>query len=62
MRCRTNRELPATAFYGFGVRGLLPLLLAAVVTLTACGGSSSPSSQQGATLAGNWQFTMAPQT
>ena len=53
MRFRTNRELPATAFYGFGVRGLLPLLLAAVVTLTACGGSSSPSSQQ----AQRWRAT-----
>jgi hypothetical protein len=30
--------------------------------LSACGGSTSGSSQQSATLSGNWQFTMAPQT
>jgi len=36
MRCRTNRELPATAFYGFGVR-VCCHCCSAVVTLTACG-------------------------
>src|SRR5208337_312745 len=41
----------------------LTILLAAItVTLSACGGSASGGSQQNATLSGNWQFTMAPQT
>jgi hypothetical protein len=32
------------------------------IILSACGGGTSGGSQQSATLSGNWQFTMAPQT
>ena len=56
----TNGEtrLPRFAY----ARSLLLLLLAATVTLSACGGSASGGSESNATLSGNWQFTMAPQT
>jgi hypothetical protein len=33
-----------------------------MVTLLACGGGSSNNSLSSATLSGNWQFTLAPQT
>ncbi|MGB7331895.1 MAG: hypothetical protein WBD25_10930, partial [Terriglobales bacterium] len=32
------------------------------IILSACGGGTSSGSQQSATLSGNWQFSMAPQT
>ena len=33
-----------------------------MIVLAGCGSNGSQSPQQGAALAGNWQFTMAPQT
>jgi hypothetical protein len=36
------------------------IALLSLLTLTACGGSKSDSSNSGASLAGNWQFMMAP--
>src|SRR5271166_583935 len=53
-----------------GQRTLLPntilaltiLVVTITVMLSGCGGSASDGVQQGATLSGNWQFTMAPQT
>ncbi len=42
---------------------LLLTIMTMVTMLSGCGGSSSSGgSQQNATLSGNWQFTMAPQT
>jgi hypothetical protein len=41
---------------------LFALTIIAMLVLSACGGSTSGSSPQSATLSGNWQFTMAPQT
>ncbi len=42
---------------------LFAVAIMAVAMLSACGGgSSSSASQQSSPLAGNWQFTMAPQT
>src|ERR1700722_15627518 len=42
---------------------LLALATLMMLMLTACGGSSSSGgSQQGASLSGNWQFTMASQS
>lgn len=38
------------------------LLAAPIITLSACGGSSSSAPKQSASLAGNWQFTMTKQT
>lgn len=58
----TNGETPSPRFCEGYARSLLLLLLAATVTLSACGGGASGGSQQSATLSGNWQFTMAPQT
>src|ERR1700677_4826440 len=62
--CRTNRELPL--FCGQSANVPLALLFSATILMTiilsACGGGTSGSSQQSATLSGNWQFTMAPQT
>ena len=56
----TKYETPSPRFAP--ARSLLLLLLAATVALSACGGGSSGGSQSSATLSGNWQFTMAPQT
>jgi hypothetical protein len=62
--CRANRELPP--FCGQFANAPLALLffstIIMTITLSACGGGTSGSSQQSATLSGNWQFTMAPQT
>jgi hypothetical protein len=62
---RVNRKRPLPQSCGAYTKSSL-LLLAATITITmilaACGGSSSGSSPQSATLSGNWQFTMAPQS
>jgi hypothetical protein len=41
---------------------LLVIAIIMMVALSACGGGSSNNSQSSATLSGNWQFTLAPQT
>lgn len=56
MRSARERHAP---FSGGGVKNLRSFLLAGVLALTACGGSSSRPAQNGGILAGNWQFTMA---
>src|ERR1035437_2363725 len=62
MPCRMNRRpLPPQA-HGGREKYLLFLLLAAAMTLTACGGSSSCVATVPLTLSGNWQFTMQQQT
>lgn len=62
--CRANRELlPLCGRYANGLRVLLFATTIIMTTiLSACGGGTSGGSQQSATLSGNWQFTMAPQT
>jgi hypothetical protein len=57
-RFKTNQITYAT------VRGVTLLLAAAVlaIMLSGCGGTSSHSDPQSATLSGNWQFSMDPQT
>jgi hypothetical protein len=61
---RANCELHP--FSGQRANALPALLFAATIMITialsACGGSNSGGSQESATLSGNWQFTMAPQT
>jgi hypothetical protein len=61
---RANRVLPP--FCGRYANGMWVLLLVTILIMTiilsACGGGTSGGSQQSATLSGNWQFTMAPQT
>lgn len=57
---RTHHEPLSRRSCRGSVNGLLFLLLAASVMLSACGGgTSSRSSQTPLTLSGNWQFTMA---
>ncbi len=59
----TNREPLVPRFHRAGVKSrLLAMLLASVLTLSACGGvGSSPSTiVTNPTVSGNWQFTMAP--
>jgi hypothetical protein len=62
--CGADRELPRTCEpCAIGRRGLL--LAIAIITmgiLSACGGGSSNAPQGSATLSGNWQFALAPQT
>jgi hypothetical protein len=49
--------------YAKGSRGLLLATTVIMLgALLACGGSGSGEPQQSASLSGNWQFTMAPQT
>ena len=73
MFCGANRELrrrsKCYADKSCAELSRVTLLTAAIIatlTLSACGGTggtgSSGDPPQSATLAGNWQFTMAPQT
>jgi hypothetical protein len=67
MLSRAKRDPLSCCLCGRHANGIWVLLFAATITttmmLSACGGSStSGGSQQSATLSGNWQFTMAPQT
>jgi hypothetical protein len=56
---RTSSE-PLSSRFGVGQRKcLLILLLAGVMTLSACGGGSNNSQTVAPSLSGNWQFTMA---
>jgi hypothetical protein len=56
-----SRKQLSQRFCGAWVKSLALLLLAGTMMLSACGsGSSSSASQIPLTLAGNWQFTMAP--
>jgi hypothetical protein len=57
---RTIREpLAAFSFTG-GVKSLLLFLVASLIVLSACGGSSSSNQlQSSGQLAGNWQFSIA---
>jgi hypothetical protein len=62
--CRGKRDLPWTCEpYAIGRHGR-PLAIAILMMgiLSACGGGSSNDPQSSATLSGNWQFTLAPQT
>jgi hypothetical protein len=60
---RASRKPLLSWHYGTNAKGLLLALLAVATMLPSCGGGASSSgSQQSATLSGNWQFTMAPQT
>jgi len=56
---RTNREPLSLRLCGGCVQSLWILLLASMMTLSACGGGTSTPQQQSAMLSGNWQFTMA---
>ena len=63
--CGASRQALSSRFCGGYVKSpllvlLAATLLAATMTLSACGGSSSGAAQQSATLSGNWQFTVAP--
>jgi hypothetical protein len=49
----------ARFFNGRELNVLLPFLLAGLVVLSGCGGSTSSQSQSAVPIAGNWQFTMA---
>jgi hypothetical protein len=59
---RTNSELASFRFGVIEMKSLLILLLACIMTLSACGGSSSSNNTQTVPLSisGNWQFTMSP--
>src|ERR1035438_3916327 len=61
---RTPSESRSARFLGCYSKSLLLLLLAGAITLSSCGGAgnsySNNSPQNLVTLAGNWQFTMAP--
>ena len=61
---RTPSESRSARFLGCYSKSLLLLLLAGAITLSSCGGVgnsySNNSPQNLVTLAGNWQFTMAP--
>jgi hypothetical protein len=50
--------------WAIGPRALLASIAVIMMTLclAACGGGSSSDPQSSATLSGNWQFTLAPQT
>jgi hypothetical protein len=59
--CEASRNPALRRCSGARVKSLLPTLLAAALMLSSCGGGASsggPPIQP--TLAGNWQFTMAP--
>ncbi len=56
---RTSLEALSPRFCGGYVSFLWPLLLAATLMLSACGGSSTPP-QNGPQVAGNWQFNLTP--
>jgi hypothetical protein len=56
--CRTNHEGLSPRRCGGDAKTLWLLLLAGVMMLSACGGGSG-SSQNAASLSGNWQFTVA---
>jgi len=62
MPCRMNRRPLSPQARGVYVKSLLFLLLAAALTLTACGSSSSGVTPVPLTLSGNWQFRMQQQT
>ena len=63
-RCGAMRWLPTRRFCGGYGRSVLLALLAATLLaammLSACGSGSSGGSQNNVTVAGNWQFTVAP--
>jgi hypothetical protein len=59
--CSKNPAGFTPASFGRRAKGPLILLFGSMLALSACGGGSSSSSQQsqqGAVLAGNWQFNM----
>jgi hypothetical protein len=59
----TNEKRLARFSLGGALKSSLLFLLAALALLTGCGGGSSSTStqsQSGATLVGNWQFTLSP--
>jgi len=59
MPWRTNQEPRSRRLCAASMKSLSLLLVAGTMMLSACGGSSSGGSTQSATLAGNWQFTLA---
>jgi hypothetical protein len=60
---RATRKLPrACKLCVIGRRGLLLAIAVMMGILSACGGGSSNDMQSSATLSGNWQFTLAPQS
>ena len=57
--CGANRGPLSPRFCRPCVKGLLFLLLAGTIVLSACGGGTSGDSQNSVSLSGNWQFTVA---
>jgi hypothetical protein len=57
---RRTSSGPLSSRFGVGQMSLLILLLAGVMTLSACGGSSNNTQTVAPSLSGNWQFTLAP--
>jgi hypothetical protein len=55
---RANRRFCAGFLLAGSGKSCLPLLLAALAVLSACGGGSSTQSPGNGSLAGNWQFAM----
>jgi hypothetical protein len=58
MLCRKNPDPVSARLCGGIVRNLWILLLAGTILLSACGGGNSGATRQGASLSGNWQFSM----
>jgi hypothetical protein len=58
MLCRKNPEPVSARVCGGIVRSLWILLLVGTIVLSACGGGTSTTTRQGASLSGNWQFSM----
>ncbi len=57
---RRQRALHFRQPHAARANGLLLTIVAATLMLSACGGGSSATSVNNVTLAGNWQFTLAP--
>src|SRR5690242_15583789 len=58
-RDHEHRKPPTRSPWGGGVKIRLPLLLAGLMVLSACGDTKSNQLPSTGSIAGNWQFTMA---